>query len=307
MLEIKGLEKSYGSLRVLRGVDLSVAQGEICGLVGPNGAGKTTLVSILTGLRDPDAGEARVDGRNAFTDRRRLRRLIGCAPQDLGIYPTLNVRANLEFFGRWNGVRARELPERIEEVCHDLDITDLLDRKVMELSGGQKRRVHTALALLHRPRLLFLDEPTVGADVQARMKLLAEVKKLAAQGTAIVYATHYLAEIETLGATVAILEEGRIRERGTLAEVVGRNGRARAELEFDGDAPALEGWQRSGPRTWTLASDPASATGSAIARLSGDASRLRNVRIIPSSLESAYLSITGHGADAPQEEKNAIA
>ena len=307
MLEIRGLEKSYGSLHVLRGVDLSVAQGEICGLVGPNGAGKTTLVSILTGLRDPDAGTARVDDLDVFADRRRLWRRIGCAPQDIGVYPTLSVRANLEFFGHWNRVRAGDLPARIDEICQDLDIADLLSRKVIDLSGGQKRRVHTALALLHRPRLLFLDEPTVGADVQARMKLLEVIKKLATQGSAILYATHYLAEIETLGATVAILEGGRIRERGTLAEVVSRNGHARAELEFDGDAPALEGWRRSGSKIWTLTGNPAAATGSAIARLSGDASRLRNVRIIPSNLESAYLSITGHGADERQEETHAIA
>jgi ABC-2 type transport system ATP-binding protein len=307
MLEIKGLEKSYGTLRVLRGVDLSVARGEICALVGPNGAGKTTLVSIVTGLRNPDAGSLCVDGLDAFAERGRLRRIIGCAPQELGMYPTLSVRANLEFFGRWNGVRGRDLAGRIRDVCLELDIADLLPRKAIDLSGGQKRRVHTALALLHRPRLLFLDEPTVGADVHARMRLLGAVRKLASEGSAIVYATHYLAEIETLGATVAILENGRIKERGTLEEVVARHGRARAELEFDGEAPALEGWQRNGPRIWALTPDPASATGSAIARLSADAGRLRTVRIIPASLESAYLGITGHSANDLSEETHAIA
>jgi ABC-2 type transport system ATP-binding protein len=261
----------------------------------------------VTGLRTADAGTVQVNGRNAFRERRYLRRIVGCAPQELGVYPTLNVHDNLQFFGRWNGVRGKDLPKRIEDVCNDLDITDLLGKRAIELSGGQKRRVHTGLALLHEPLLLFLDEPTVGADVQARIKLLDAVKKLAARGSAIVYATHYLTEIESLGASVAVLEDGRIKERGTLEDVVHRNGHARAELEFEGEAPTLEGWQRKGARLCAVTADPASATGNAIARLNKDAARLRTVRIIPASLESAYLSITGHGVDESPEEKDAIA
>jgi ABC-2 type transport system ATP-binding protein len=309
MLEIIGLRKSYHGLPALQGVDLSVAAGEVCGLIGPNGAGKTTLVSVVTGLLEPDGGQVRIDGVDALRDR--WRHSLGCAPQDLGIYLTLTVRANLEFFGRWNGVRARQLHTRVEEVCEELDLTRELGRRAGDLSGGQKRRLHTTLALLHRPRLLFLDEPTVGADVHARMKLLMTVKKLAAEGAAIVYATHYLAEIESLGATVAILEHGSIKERGPLASVVARHGQARAELEFEGEAPALDGWQRAGPRLWSLTPDPASATANAIARLNGMASRLRGVRFVPSSLESAYLSITGHSVNETaadiQEDANARA
>jgi ABC-2 type transport system ATP-binding protein len=190
-----------------------------------------------------------------------------------------------------------------------MDLANLLDRRAGDLSGGQKRRLHTALATLHAPRLLFLDEPTVGADVVARMKLLEAVKKIAADGCAVVYATHYLAEIESLGASVAVLEAGRIRERGPLAEVVARHGQSRAELEFRGDAPVLDGWQRKGSHLWAMTADPASATAAAIAKLNGNAVRLRGVRIVPASLESAYLSITGHGVDAVDttEETNAQA
>jgi ABC-2 type transport system ATP-binding protein len=307
MLAIEGLRKSYGKLEVLRGVDLAVAAGEVCGLVGANGAGKTTLVSIVTGLRNADGGTARVDGQDALStrpaDRRAIRPVIGCAPQELGLYPTISVRANLEFFGRWNGVRGRALGDRISEVAEALDLVDLLDRRAGDLSGGQKRRLHTALAMLHAPRLLFLDEPTVGADVVARMKLLQAVRRIAAEGCAVVYATHYLAEIETLGATVAVLDGGRVRERGTLQQVVSRHGQARAELEFTGEAPGLEGWQRGGSRLWAMTADPAAATAAAIARLNGEAHRLRGVRIVPASLESAYLSITGH----EMEETNASA
>ena len=186
MLEIEGLRKSYGKLRVLEGVDLRVAPGEVCGLIGPNGAGKTTLVSIVTGLRDADAGSVRVAGLDAASNRKAIRGIVGCAPQELGLYPTINVRANMEFFGRWNGVTGRQLSTRIDEVADALDLTNLLERRAGDLSGGQKRRLHTALAMLHAPRLLFLDEPTVGADVVARMKLLEAVKKIAADGCAVV-------------------------------------------------------------------------------------------------------------------------
>jgi len=298
VLTITGLRKSYGKLRVLEGVDLHVAPGEVCGLIGPNGAGKTTLVSIVTGLRDADAGSIQVAGMDAAANRSAIRGMVGCAPQELGLYPTISVRANMEFFGRWNGVRGRRLAARVMDVAEALDLTSLLGRRAGDLSGGQKRRLHTALAMLHAPRLLFLDEPTVGADVVARMRLLEAVKSIAADGCAVVYATHYLAEIETLGASVAVLEAGRIRERGPLAEVVARHGQARAELEFSGDAPHLDGWERHGSRLWAMTPDPASATAAAIAKLNGDAGRLRSVRIVPASLESAYLAITGHDVDA---------
>ena len=298
MLTITGLRKSYGKLRVLEGVDLHVAPGEVCGLIGPNGAGKTTLVSIVTGLRDADAGSIQVAGMDAAANRRAIRGMVGCAPQELGLYPTISVRANMEFFGRWNGVRGRRLAARVADVAEALDLTSLLGRRAGDLSGGQKRRLHTALAMLHAPRLLFLDEPTVGADVAARMRLLEAVKSIAADGCAVVYATHYLAEIETLGASVAVLEAGRIRERGPLAEVVARHGQARAELEFSGDAPHLDGWERQGSRLWAMTPDPASATAAAISKLNGEAGRLRSVRIVPASLESAYLAITGHDVDA---------
>jgi len=308
MLQIEGLRKSYGNLKVLQGVDLRVAPGEVCGLIGPNGAGKTTLVSIVTGLRSADDGSVRVAGLDvgagSRANRAAIHGAIGCAPQELGFYPTISVRANMEFFGRWNGVTGSTLKARIDDVAETLDLVDLLDRRAGDLSGGQKRRLHTGLAMLHAPRLLFLDEPTVGADVVARMRLLDAVKKIAAQGCAVIYATHYLAEIESLGASVAVLESGVIAERGPLAEVVSRHGHARAELEFTGSAPRLEGWQKKGSRLWVMTSDPASATAAAIARLNGDSARLRGVRIVPASLESAYLSITGHEADGTETKED---
>ena len=311
MLRIRGLSKSYGRVEVLRGLDLDVQPGEICGLIGANGAGKTTLVSIATGLRAADGGSVRIEGLDVVHDLRRIRSRIGVAPQDLGIYPTLSVRANLEFFGGLNGVRGAQLRRRITDVAVELSLQDLLSRRAGTLSGGQKRRLHTALALVHRSSLLFLDEPTVGADVVTRGKLLTVVQRLAGEGCAIVYATHYLAEIEVMGASVAILAGGVIQERGDLASVVARHGRSTAELEFAGAAPVLDGWAHDGAFVRITAPDPARAVAAAIASLDGAATRLRNVRIMPANLESAYLAVTGqppdHAIESGSERRDAVA
>lgn len=297
MLAIEGLRKAYGHRPVLTGVDLDVGEGEICGLLGPNGAGKTTLVSIVAGLLSADGGSIRVDGVDALRERRRVRAHMGVAPQRLGVYPTLTARANLAFFGGLHGVHGDRLRRRIAEVAGAMSLARLLDRRVAELSGGEQRRLHTAAAMLHRPRLLFLDEPTVGADVVTRAMLLAEVARLASDGCTVVYATHYLAEVEEMGASVAILDGGRIAERGAFTDVVARHGRASAELEFAGDAPLLPGWTRDGSRLRCRVDDPALAVGAAIASLSGDPAELRTVRIVPASLEAAYLAVTGHASE----------
>ncbi|MBN2840239.1 MAG: ABC transporter ATP-binding protein [Coriobacteriia bacterium] len=301
MLEIAGLEKSYGPRRVLKGVDLDVLPGEVCALLGSNGAGKSTLVSVVTGLLPANAGSVRVNGVDALLEHRRVRSEIGLAPQDLGVYPLLSVRANMECFGGLNAVRGRLLQRRISEVATALSLEELLDRRVAELSGGQKRRVHAALAMLHKPSVLFLDEPTVGADVETRAGLLHAVRTIADEGTAVVYTTHYLAEAEDLRASIAILADGRIAERGDLDTIVTRHGHARAELEFSGDAPAMPGWHRSGSRAWLITPDPARAAADAVAALNGDSHRLRTVRAIPASLESAYLAVTGSPITTAEE------
>ena len=200
MLHIEALRKSYGEVVALQGVDMDVSAGEIVSLLGPNGAGKTTIVSIVAGLRRADGGVVKVDGLDALRRSSEVRRRIGLAPQDLGIYPVVSVRNNFRLFGRLAGLGDRELRTRIDEVAEALDITDLLDRQGGTLSGGQKRRVHTAIALLHRPRLLLLDEATTGADVETRGHILDLVRELAAQGSAVLYSTDYLQEVEDLGA-----------------------------------------------------------------------------------------------------------
>jgi ABC-2 type transport system ATP-binding protein len=295
MLEITGLRKAYRRREVLRGADLSAAPGQVIGLLGANGAGKTTLISIVAGLRSADAGRVRVAGVDALRDRRRAATHIGLAPQELGVYPTLTVVANLTLFARLAGLRGATLRRRVVDTAERLGLHDQLTRRAAELSGGQKRRLHTGLAVLHRPDLMFLDEPTVGADVQSRAGILDIVRSMAAAGATVVYTTHYLAEIEQLGADVAVLHEGRIAVRGSLSEVVGRYAQASVVLRFAGPPPALEGWRvdRASLVPDKALKDPGRAAAAALARLGDAASGLLGVEITPPSLETAYLAITG--------------
>ena len=238
MLHVQGLRKAYGEVTALSGVDLDVAPGEIVAMLGPNGAGKTTLVSIVAGLRRADAGSVEVDGLDALARTADVRARIGFAPQDTGVYPVVSVRRNLKLFGELAGLDRRTLRIRIDEVADALDMTDLLDRMTGSLSGGQKRRLHTALALLHRPRLLLLDEATTGADVETRNRILDLVRRMAADGSAVLYSTHYLAEVETLGSRVAVLDRGRMIAGGRVSDLVDSYAVPVVELVFTGEVPA---------------------------------------------------------------------
>jgi ABC-2 type transport system ATP-binding protein len=295
VLYATGVKKSYGKLEVLKGVDLEVQPGEVVGLLGANGAGKTSFVSIVAGLRSADAGEIQIAGVDALRNSRAARRHLGIAPQDLGIYPTLSVRRNLTFFGEIAGLKGRELNERVEEVGTALSLDPLFDRPSGKLSGGQKRRLHTGMAMLHHPALLILDEPTVGADIRTRQEILEQVKRLAEEGRGVCYSTHYLPEIEFLGASVAILQGGEIIARGSIAELVAKHSSPFLELSFDGPAPDIGlGGQVAGDESLLRikTDDPSGLAAAAMGRLGVDAVRLSNVEVIRPSLESVYLSLT---------------
>ena len=223
MLRIEGVSKSYGSVRALEDVHLTVDPGEIVALLGPNGAGKSTLVSLVAGLKRPDVGSVRVNDVDVVTSPETARRYLGLAPQELGVCLWVSVRHNLELFGALAGLRRKALAAAIDEVATALGLSDLLDRQTSHLSGGERRRVHTAIALLHKPPLLLLDEATVGADVQARMDILDVVRRRAAEGSAILYSTHYMPEVEALAPSVAILDHGRVIARGTLTDLLARH------------------------------------------------------------------------------------
>ncbi|MHC3474201.1 ABC transporter ATP-binding protein [Streptomyces sp. 7R007] len=219
MLTAEGLVKWYGRGRALDGFDLTVAPGEIVGLIGHNGAGKTTFVETVTGLVRPDAGRIRVGPYDALRDGRAARRLIGVAPQELALYGSVTVRENLRLFAGLTGLRGRRRDAEIARVLEELHLTAVTDRPVGVLSGGQRRRVQAATAMVGSPSLLLLDEPTAGADPETRAALLAAVRARARAGAAVVYTTHYLPELVDLDATLALARAGRVIARGTQREL----------------------------------------------------------------------------------------
>jgi ABC-2 type transport system ATP-binding protein len=305
VLAIRGLHKSYGDAVALAGVDLDVAAGTIVGLLGPNGAGKTSLVSIVAGLRRPDAGTVHIGGIDVARAPQRARGLIGIAPQETGVYTPLSVRDNLRFFAGLAGVRRGTQRQRIEEIAAALGLDELLDRRAGELSGGERRRLHTAIALLHRPPLVLLDEPTTGADVRTRSQILELVRRLADDGSAIVYSTHYLHEIEELDAFVTFIDAGRIVATGSTAELVRRYGSSALELTFVHEVPAVarvEGARVDGSIVRIPATDPATTAAALLPRLGSHAADLRSIEIVRPSLESVFLTVTGRRFGAQELE-----
>jgi ABC-2 type transport system ATP-binding protein len=297
--------KSYGDQIALNGIHLEARPGQVVGLLGPNGAGKTTFASIVAGLVKPDAGTVLVGGIDALRHPHQVRPLIGFAPQTTGVYEVLTVRENLTFFGELAGLRGSTLRRRIADVATSLLLEDLTARPCQQLSGGEKRRVHMAIALMSRPRLLLLDEPTVGADILTRRALLDVVTQLTGEGTAVVYSTHYLPEIESLDAFVVLLDHGNVIAQGPVQELVARHGVAALELRFDGPFPDLS---RTGlPLVQEdeviriVTPDLALAAARVFEVLGADAQRLSSLDVIHPSLDSVFLNLTGRRYD-PDEE-----
>ncbi len=290
-LEARHMRKSYGRHNVLRGVDLHVESGQILGLLGRNGAGKSTLITILCGLRRPDSGTASICGATPGSPA--AARLLGYAPQELGIYPDLSVAQNLAAFGELHGLGRREAASRAGEVMELLGLAEKRGQRASHLSGGQQRRLHAGMAIMHRPRLVFMDEPTVGADVEARSQILGAVRQLAQDGAAVVYTSHYLAEFEELGSDIAILNEGRIVASGTLEEIISRHGSAEVTLEFDRPVPPIDGWSAEGTTLRRIGdeADPGIRIGEALASPALEGARLTDARIEQASLHNAYLQI----------------
>lgn len=216
MLEAIDLTKKYDEVQALDGFSLTVAAGEICGLVGHNGAGKTTFVDMVSGLLKPDSGTVLVDGVPPHETRGE----IGISPQHIALYRPLTVREHLELYGRLSGLRRKALKAEIEELATAMQLTDFMERRAGLLSGGQQRRTQAATALIHRPKMLLMDEPTAGADPLTREALLEVVKQRADDGAAVVYTTHYLAELADLKASIAVASHGKVIARGSSAELL---------------------------------------------------------------------------------------
>jgi ABC-2 type transport system ATP-binding protein len=221
ILEVDNLVKKYGDFEAVKRISFEVEEGEVFGLLGPNGAGKTQTISMLTGVIPPTSGTARIAGHDIRTDMNEAKKINGLVPQDLALYPTLSARANLNFFGRIYGLGGKDLKERVEDVLRIVALTERADEAVEKYSGGMKRRVNIAAGLLHHPRLLFLDEPTVGVDPQSRNHIFESVMRLNRErGMSIVYTSHYMEEVELLCNRVAIIDEGKIIALDTIKNLI---------------------------------------------------------------------------------------
>jgi ABC-2 type transport system ATP-binding protein len=294
VLEAVGLVKRFGATVALDGFELRVSAGEIAGLVGHNGAGKTTFARVTAGLVIPQAGAVRVSGMDLARSAARIRPLLGLTPQELALYPTATARENLLVSAGLYGMRRRDARHRIMQLAESLVLADVLDRRVRDLSGGQQRRLQAATAMVHRPRLLLLDEPTVGADSVTRDALLAVVRAAAADGAAVVYTTHYLPELETLDATLAVADHGRIIARGDRAELLATVP-GHAVAVFDRPPPALAAPPgtpaevcRDGSRLVITAPDPASALAPLLAAHPDAVAHLRAIELRPPTLDDLY-------------------
>ena len=221
LLEVNNLRKSFGDLVAVADVSFQVNAGEIFGLLGPNGAGKSTTMMMLAGLIEPDSGTVRINGQEMSGGNRRARTILGVVPQDLAIYPDLTARENLTFFARLYGLRGEHLERRVAESLERTGLKNRADDYAGNYSGGMKRRLNFGVGLLHEPRLLILDEPTVGVDPQSRAHLIDCVRELAAEGIGVLYASHYMEEVQAICHRVAIIDHGKMLASGTLGELLG--------------------------------------------------------------------------------------
>ncbi len=219
ILEVKKLVKKYGDFTAVNGISFEIMEGEIFSLLGPNGAGKTTTISMLSTLYVPTSGEATVGGHSITKEPMAVRNLIGVVPQDLALYEDLSARENLSFWGQMYGLSGKTLNTRIDEVLEQIGLTERAKERVKAYSGGMKRRVNIGVGLLHKPSLLFMDEPTVGIDPQSRRAILDSVKDLNKQGMTVFYTTHYMEEAAELSDRVGIVDHGELIALGTQAEL----------------------------------------------------------------------------------------
>jgi len=225
IIEIKNLYKIYSGNThpAVNNLSLTIERGEIFGLLGPNGAGKTTTISILCGLRHFNCGELRICNYSVKNESDKIKPLIGVVPQDIALYPTLTAYENLKIFGGIYGLKKKELNERIDELLKLFGLEKSKNRYVSNYSGGMKRRVNLIAGLLHRPQLLFLDEPTVGLDVQSRNVILENLEKIREAGTTIVYTSHYLGEAESFCTSIALIDDGQVICQGEPKQLIAQN------------------------------------------------------------------------------------
>ena len=303
-IEVQNLHKNFGEIRAVDGVSFDVEQGEIFSLLGPNGAGKTTTISMLSCLLRPDDGDAVVLGHSVRKDPMGVKSVLGVVPQEIALYEDLSARENLTFWGKMYGLRGAALKSRVDEMLEVIGLADLAKDYIKKYSGGMKRRVNIGIALLHRPQVIYMDEPTAGIDPQSRRSILDSVLKLKDEGTTVLYTTHYMEEAQELSDHIAILDHGKLIASGTheeLVKIVGAMDRITVTINTE-SARVIEAWKAvKGVKQVTaedgtltiLADDSNRVLPRLFETAASNGVRITSVAIQEPNLETVFLHLTG--------------
>jgi ABC-2 type transport system ATP-binding protein len=294
------LTKDYGTVRALDGVDLEIREGEIFGLLGPNGAGKTTFLHVATTYLKPTAGTVRVAGFDVRTHAAEIRKILGVVPQEISLYDSLSGEENLEFFGGLYGLKGRVRKERVRAV---LDLLGLAERgrdSLSKYSGGMKRRINIGAGILHEPKIILMDEPTVGVDPQSRHHIFTVIEGLRSNGATILYTTHYMEEAERLCDRIAIIDHGRVVACGTRRELVKLIGEesvleigVKGEVHPGAVEAVFPGADVREGRVFIRTPDPAGALPGHVRRLTDAGLELASIQVLEPDLETVFLHLTG--------------
>jgi ABC-2 type transport system ATP-binding protein len=306
ILEVHNLVKKYGDFTAVKGVSFDIQRGEIFSLLGPNGAGKTTTISMLSTLYDPTDGDATIAGHSIRKNPDAVRRVIGVVPQEIALYEDLTARENLQFWGQMYNLGGKALASRIDEVLEQIGLVEKAKDRVKTYSGGMKRRVNIGVGLLHKPQLLFMDEPTVGIDPQSRRAILDTVKDLNAQGMTVLYTTHYMEEAAELSNRVGIIDHGEMIALGTQKELTQQVGQAETLILHvsENDDPAalaatlngLEGIiqaQATDQEVSIITPAAEDVLASVVSAANERGIKIRSIDIREPNLEAVFLHLTG--------------
>ena len=303
-LEVRNLSKRFGELQAVDGITFGVQRGEIFSLLGPNGAGKSTTISMLSCLLQPTGGEALVSGHSIKEEPMAVKSAIGMVPQEIALYPDLSARENLSFWGKMYGLRGRPLQQRVDEVLEVIGLAERQKDRVDAFSGGMKRRVNIGIALLHKPEVIIMDEPTVGIDPQSRRHILDNVKALNREGMTVLYTTHYMEEAQELSEHIAIMDHGRLIACGSheeLVKIVGEQDRVDLTINVPSEH-VVERWEQlagvhqisAENGTLTLLVDDSNRVLPRLFETATEAgARITSVDIQEPNLEAVFLHLTG--------------
>ena len=306
ILQVQNLVKKYGSFTAVNGISFDIQKGEIFSLLGPNGAGKTTTISILSTLYAPTSGDATISSYSVTKNPMAVKQVIGVVPQDIALYEDLTARENLIFWGQMYGLSGKGLASRVDEVLEQIGLTDKAKNRVKTYSGGMKRRVNIGVGLLHKPRLLFMDEPTVGIDPQSRRAILDTVKDLNKQGMTLLYTTHYMEEAEELSDRVGIIDHGELIALGTQKELTQQVGETETLILHVGESDDPEALANSlkgvkdvleanaaDHNVSVITPDAEEVLAAVVSKANDRGIKIRSIDIREPNLEAVFLHLTG--------------